>query len=500
MTKNSHLILLFLLLTALHQTSWGQPFISPRIPSNSASHLRAVGDTVWLGTGKGLGRSTNQGVTWENFRKVPEFDNRGIFAIAVDGNRVWSSIGFEKQMDNNSVQTGAGLTFSTNAGQSWNHVPQPVDSQSDSLIQYGINQLRILPVTVPEQNVTFDIALSQGTTWASSFAGGLRKSTNNGQSWQRILLPPDNRNTISPSDTLNFYFDPRLHLNLRVFSVLAVSDTEIWAGTAGGVNKSTDGGVSWRKFNHQNQIQGILSNWVIRVKEQRLHGKQRIWTTNWLAEGSDERYGVSYTEDGGQTWKNLLHDTKAYDFAFRDSVVYVATDDGVYRTDDDGRSWQRSGAIIDKETRQGFTSTPIFSVAVQRNAVWVAGESGLAKTLDDLAHPFGHTWQVLRTFDEVGNKAFTYAYPNPFSPNFERVRFHYGTQGRTATVTIEVFDFGMNLVRTLLRSATRSGNFEHDEIWDGRDNQGRQVVNGVYFYRVGLDNDSSLWGKVIVLQ
>ena len=132
--------------------------------------------------------------------------------------------------------------------------------------------------------------------------------------------------------------------------------------------------------------------------------------------------------------------------------------------------------------------------------VWIAGSDGVASTIDDNTHPFGQVWQVLRTYEPVASRSSTYAYPDPFSPDDEVVRFHYSTGGKDASVKIQVFDFGMNLVRTLLRGALRSGNTEHDEIWDGRDDQGRQVANGVYFYKVEAEKDAPAWGKVIVLQ
>ncbi|MGA9362737.1 MAG: hypothetical protein WBW16_00025 [Bacteroidota bacterium] len=477
-----------------------QGLISARIPSNSVSHVQVVGDTLWLGTGKGLSRSADHGRTWENFRGVAEFADLGIFALAVQGNTIWTSTGHEEKVDNDFVATGSGLTYSLDAGHAWQHLPQPIDAPSDSFIQYGINRMKILPIIVPEQNVTYDVSVLNATVWIASWAGGLRKSTDNGETWQRIILPPDNYNRISASDTLVFIVDPRQNVNFTPFSVLARSDSEIWVGTAGGINKSTDGGVSWVKFNHENQDSSILGNWVIRIKEQQVKGKRRIWCTNWVAENQSEQFGVSYTENGGLTWHNLLHDVKAYDFAFKDTVVYIATDDGVYRTDNDGHSWSRASVIVDPISQDRFATTSVFAVGVQGDTVWITGNDGIASTTDDASHPFGQSWEVKRTYVPVGSSSVTYAYPNPFSPANEVVRFHYSTGGNDSNVKIRVFDFGMNLVKTLLRQAPRSGAYEHDEIWDGTDEADRRVSNGVYLYKVEIDNGSVAWGKVIVLQ
>jgi hypothetical protein len=58
----------------------------------------------------------------------------------------------------------------------------------------------------------------------------------------------------------------------------------------------------------------------------------------------------------------------------------------------------------------------------------------------------------------------------------------------------------MNRVRTVVRDATRTGEREHDEIWNGADDSGRALPNGVYFYRITMDGAEASWGKVMVLQ
>ncbi|MBI4548605.1 MAG: hypothetical protein HY707_11525 [Ignavibacteriae bacterium] len=492
-------------------------------PSNSVSHIRIEDSTIWIGTSKGLAKSTNGARTWVSYRREPAFANEGIFSVATNKETIWTSTGFEKELDEGSVQTGSGYAFSTNNGLSWQHVDQTLDQRGDSIISYGINDsIWILPVVVPEQNVTFDISLSPGAIWIASWASGLRKSTNNGLTWERILLPPDNRNSLKPTDTLWSYapndtlrqrrifqrFDPRRNNNFLAFAVHAIDNDTIWCGTAGGVNKSTDGGVSWARFTRRNQAAPILSNWVIAIKEQLFQDKQRIWTTNWktnLQEETGEEYGVSYTEDGGRTWKNLLHGIKAYDFAFKDSIAYIATDQGLYRTDDGGLSFSRNGTIINPTTRQMITTSAFFSVDVLGDTVWGGTGDGLVSTLDNASNQFGLAWIIHRTYQPVGTTNETYAYPNPFSPFFEPVRIHYSTQSSAGsssgrTVSLEIFDFGMNRVRTLINNAQRSGNMEFDEIWDGRRDNGDQVANGVYFYRISIDEDEPRFGKILVLQ
>lgn len=468
-------------------------------PSNSVSQIAVADSTFWIGTSSGLANSTNLGNSWSAYNKFTEFPHPGIYALDVKRDTIWTSTGYTKKKDNENIATGGGYTFSTNGGLSWNYVNQTLDSRGDSTIVYGINNLRILPVVVPEQNVTYDISLAPGKVWIASWASGLRYTTNNGIKWNRVVLPPDNMSSIKPSDTLNFYYDPRKNNNFLAFSVLAIDNDTIWCGTAGGINKSTDGGISWKRFTSSNQDSPILGNWVITIKAQIYQNKKRIWTTNWPA-GTNEINAVSYSDDGGNSWTNILRGIKAYDFAFKDSVAYIATEQGIYRTDDGGKTFNRSYLITEPENRQVITSSSVFSVGVLGDNILIGTGDGMAITTDNNENIFGAKWRILRKYEPIGTKFLTYAYPNPFAARSEFTRIHYSTYGANADVSIEIFDFGMNRVRTLIQNANRSGVTENDEIWDGKNDDGDYVANGVYFYRVRINNSEPIWNKIMVLQ
>jgi hypothetical protein len=476
--------------------------ISTLPPSNSVAHMAPRDNLLWIGSSKGLALTADGGRTWESFRGNPAFTSSGIFSVAVLGDTVWTSGGYVQDVNGQGVQTGDGYTFSLNNGASWTHWPQTMDGRGDSVVIYGNNRVGFLPVVVNEQNVTFDIALSDSQVWIASWASGLRRRSYLDTTWSRIVLPSDNMNSVAPTDSLPGYFiDPRRSNNFLVFSVYLQDDTTVWAGSAGGVNKSTDGGQSWTKYTTLNQLSPILGNWVIAIAGQPLAGGgKRIWITNWQADlDPQEKFGISSTDDGGRIWKTFLEGIRVYAFACRDSIVYAATEDGLYRTDDAGRSWTRSGTIIDQATRQRITSRTFFSVAVIGDTVYAGGGDGMVRTIDNAAYPFGTSWQILRTYRPVAPGA-TYAYPNPFSPDDEAVRLHYATGAGSASVTVEVFDFGMNRVRTVINDAARPGGSEFDELWNGRDDANTLVANGVYFYRVVINGGEPLWGKVMVLQ
>jgi ligand-binding sensor domain-containing protein len=489
--------------------------------TNSINEIIVQKDTVWFGTEKGLSLTSDGGITWTNFSGTAAFDNKGISAIAIKDNTIWVATGYTTKLGDEDVQTGGGLHYSTDHGVTWSFIPQPIDHQPNDhiifdTIPYGsANSIRALAVTVPQQNITFDIALTKNAVWTASWAGMLRKSLDTGKTWQRVILPPDFLDQIDTSMTLSFDLSPVFRKlsatdsllendNHKVFSVYASDDTIIWVGTAGGINKSTDGGISWRKFSHQNQSYPISGNWIIALREQHYDTLRIIWAATRDTK-PEETQGVSYSKDGGATWGTTLLGERAWNIAFDNSgnVVYIATDNGIFRSSDFGESWIRSGSIYDPSNLQRFVSTECYGVGVKDDTVWYGGSEGIAYTIDSPSRPFGSAWHIFRTAEQVENNKKTYSFPNPFSPNNEPVRLHYSlgtTNSGFKNITIRIFDYAMQPVRTLIQNSSRLSGKEYDEIWDGKNDNRSIVANGVYFYRVEMNDQAPIWGKILVLK
>ena len=79
-------------------------------------------------------------------------------------------------------------------------------------------------------------------------------------------------------------------------------------------------------------------------------------------------------------------------------------------------------------------------------------------------------------------------------------RIYFKTGKTSAAVTIKLFDFAMFPVRTVIQNAQRSTPDMLWAVWDGKRDDGSQVVNGVYFYRIEIDKDQTIWGKILVMQ
>jgi hypothetical protein len=515
------LLMLGLSLTAVGQTSIlsersyqlsaSSGSTGPLPNGNSVTDIVVNNDTIWLGTGKGLSRSTDGGTSWKNYYGTPEFGNDDISAIAVKGKNVWAATAHSVTIDGTSLPEGSGLRYSSDGGETWRYIPQPLDTKNvDTITTYGNSKsfIRALGITTAINNITYDIAIAGNAVYICSFAGMARVSRDTGKTWERVILPPDGLGSIAKTDSLRFDLSPsggalglQNNLNHRAFSVFAENDSTIWIGSAGGLNKTTNRGDSWVKFAKQNQVDPISGNFVVAVSKQSTLTKNIIWAATVNATDNTERRGVSYSENGGVSWKQTLLGEFAHNFGFKGDVIYVPTDNGIFRSTDFGQSWIQSGTIYDKATRQRYTQSTFYAAAASGDTAWFGGSDGVVKTIDNISIPFGSTWTILHASQKPATVTSTYAYPNPFSPDDEVVRVHYATgKPGTALVTLRIFDFGMNLVRTVVQKAPREAVREHDEIWDGKDQNNGYVANGVYFYQVTVDNDEPRWGKILVIQ
>ncbi|MBN1999720.1 hypothetical protein JW935_19350 [candidate division KSB1 bacterium] len=459
----------------IHSYSFDQP--KPPVPGlagNGITDIAAGNGIIWFGTGHGLSRTTDSGRSFQSLGTSHGLGRGSVSAIWVSGDSIWVATAGDTltKISDDYLPIGTGLSVSTDGGNTWQHFSQPPDDYTSV------------------QNLSYDIAVHKGTVWSTNFGGGLVRSDDWGQSWQ--IAPPD-----------SFVFEPGTNLNHRAFSVVSAGDA-LYAGTAAGINKSTDNGKNWINFSHTNQKEPISGNFVVALALQKYNDKKIIWAATWKAEDDDEYYAVSCSDNGGVSWKTMLEGEKAHNFCFDDSVVFVATDNGLFKSVNNGSDWYVYPRITDAVTGTQILSYEIYSAYYHKpeETLWVGTADGLAATGNN-----GYTWKVNRAFVATGkgDAPRTYAYPNPFSPLRHNlvdsdgyVRIQYNVKKNTH-VTIKIFDFAMDLVTTVTDHKFLVGPTDGSEIWNGRNDFGDLVANGVYFYSVDVEDDGVFWGKIMIV-
>jgi hypothetical protein len=87
------------------------------------------------------------------------------------------------------------------------------------------------------------------------------------------------------------------------------------------------------------------------------------------------------------------------------------------------------------------------------------------------------------------------------SPEYVNLGYRLKKDGK---VTITVYNYAMEKVKTLVRNSPRKGGGNRSEVstedrWDGRDASGRHVSVGTYYILIETDKGEKGWGKAIAL-
>ncbi|MCS7155936.1 MAG: FlgD immunoglobulin-like domain containing protein [Bacteroidota bacterium] len=472
------------------------------ITRNAVTHLAVQGPVLW--TSPKLAYTADGGRSWRLARADSLYNGRGtVYALHVEGDTIWASIGYSRRMELGGrvefVPTAIGFVYSVDRGRSWTFRPPQLDAATDTVILYGRSRIRAVPVIAPEQSVVYDLHYRHGQLWVAGWASGIRRSRDMGRTWERIVLPPQELSAIRPDEPYAFVLDPRRDFNFLGFSVFVDRRGVVWAGTAGGLHRSEDGGRSWRAIRASRAPGALAGNWIIGIHEQPLGEQSRLWAITWPAQ-SEEHFALCVSADDGRTWRSLLWGERLYQVAFQGRRIWAAGANGLFYSDD-GFSWQH---IRQPALRSGGALRPdwiAYAVAVQDSLLWVGTSDGLLRSADG-----GRTWDLWRVEvplrpmnpDPRMPEVETYAYPNPFAPRRDgwcRIRF---ALSRSGPVTVRIYDYALNLVATLRRAEPLPAG-THEVPWDGQDAKGRRLANGVYFYVVETPS-GTFRGKILLLE
>jgi hypothetical protein len=522
-----------------------------------AYDIAVIDTVVWAACGwGGLIRSFDRGENWENVF-VDTSAKRRYEELLLEPNDIFISVAFDTSvLDTTTIWAGTGnglYKFIYTTGDSADTVLYFLEGNGlspNSVLSLGIqeyDQNKIVWAGVCIEGIGVSSCSTYksndgGKTWTSYLGGvwvrdfafqgsrvwaatdqGLKRTRDGGIFWD----------TFEILDTLGQRIIPSNFTSVCVVdtAMYAVDTTIIWVGTVDGLVKSTDDGDTWQvirfaqsfqkaiwagsaagifKFiynyrdvfdtvlNYNYYSDGITGDFVVSTAIQEYNGKKIIWAGTQPAYSGG--YGASKSTDDGDSWSVTLEGDRVWNFAFDDSVVWAATSSGLKRSLDGGESWDVFNYMKDKDeiTEDGIFSTDFTSVAIIDGEVWAGNADGLVRTQDN-----GNTWNVFRTFVPIGEKGSetAYAYPSPFSPMLSTggvVRIHYKPR-EDGPVTIKIYDFAMNLVKTLRDEESAAG-IDQDKEWDGRNDKRDIVANGVYFFKVEAPGGQTEWGKLVILK
>lgn len=314
-------------------------------------------------------------------------------------------------------------------------------------------------------------------------------------------------------------------------SIANMGGTMLWLGGESGYAQRIGAGpdsvtFSWNLFHaiprdsvdkiqlfsfEQESDTSISGNFVIAFHLQDFGGQHTVWASTRPGEPQSvpQTTGVSRSTNDGRTWFVSLPDKITWNISSFAERVWAATSEGLFFTVDAGNTWTPV-LIVDAVNSTEFQAgVEILSVAqLDESTVLAGSDDGIARSTD-----LGATWTITRSFVGVqtpaagGDAVTVFASPVPYSPvnSGGPLRIHFKPI-KTGPVTIEVFDFAMQKVATILDAADRVGlpgldpfgTNHHVEPWDALNDKGERVATGVYFFRVSMDGTSE-WGKLVIL-
>ena len=350
----------------------------------------------------------------------------------------------------------------------------------------------------------YEIGFQDSAVWLGVF-DSLLFSGDNGQTFKSVLV----RDTVT-----------RLSLVRRTVRAILTDSNSVWAGTTNGAGFTrSDTGLNWEIFRTEkeeaHQVQRyffsltnptVPGNFGVVLGVQKSGAAKAVWVGSHTTDVAGERSGVARSLDDGTSWSVYFLDTLAWNFAFWGDTVWVASSSGLFRSPDMGQSWQAvpiTGVDAYSGAATSFSNgVEILSVRqTGPDTIWAGSTDGAAVSFNN-----GQDWRIFRRFLSTGTgpgtaEAELYAAPVPFSPSrgLGICRFHY-RPSQSGNVTIEIFDFAMRRVATVIENAPRQGGIQYDtDSWDGRNEKGDFVANGTYFFRIDFGGEKK-WGKLVVLK
>ncbi|KAA6457328.1 glycoside hydrolase [Acidobacteria bacterium AB60] len=241
----------------------------------------------------GVWRSDDFGRTW-----VPIFDGEGtqsIGAIAVaasDPKIIYVASG--EGLHRPDLSVGDGIYRSADAGKTWEHLGLREGQQIPALVVDPANPDRLFAAVL-------------GHPYGPNPERGIYRSQDGGKTWEKVLYKGDR---IGGSDVVLDPRDPNtIYVSLWEDTLGPWEDGNQYAGTGGGLFKSTDGGTTWKQLKA-----GLPENLVQINVALAASDPQRLYATlSTMAEGGYGRaggLGFYRSDDAGETWRKITDDPR----------------------------------------------------------------------------------------------------------------------------------------------------------------------------------------------
>ena len=284
-----------------------------------------------------------------------------------------------------------------------------------------------------------------------------------------------------------------------VWSIIIHPDNPdiIFVSTDEAVYKSTDGGRKWTE-----KMEGLFGDHYQLTMDP--NNVDILWVYNyyWSPDG-----GVFRSTDGGESWvkkdrgllragfeertvytliidpedSNILYCSEIGDCYFRDRM-------GVYMSTDGGENWES----IATEAVEHSCIYDLKFDPDDHNTIYAATKGASVVTYTRVETSVDNPFPTQEVPQEY---ALFQNCPNPFNPTTS-IQYSVVSDQTLPHVSLKIYNILGQEVRTLVDDVKEPGHYK--VIWDGRDNRGRELSSGVYFYRLTAGEFSATKGMVLM--
>lgn len=456
--------------------------------------IGTAGNNLIAYSSSGIYLSTNDGATWNQrstfnqgnsyyfgYNKAYITSDKGIIYFSADFGLSWNinnlnnahitTLNYSPGIflaGTNTVYGDApgqeiGLYYSTNIGISWT--------------QYS-----------DFQNKNMTALASNGNMILAAYDGILKKTTNNGTSWNTMNL--------------------NVPFGISTLAIKGNTDT-VFAGVRAlqGIRKSADGGSNWSTM----PLSAFNINGFVFLKDKIFAATQN--------DGQSPYYGIFVSFDQGQTWNRTVLDSKdAISITLAGNRIFVASPDTLFYSDDIGNSWHpmppvslgENDCIFAIDSLHILTGTFGDGIYYSTNSglSWQRKNEGYFDNYNYISKfiragnyiycgtYFGGLWKrPISDFVGIDNEqnivpinySLEQNYPNPFNSS---TIIKYSVS-KAADITIKIFDIIGREMVTLTEGYKIPGKYQVSF-------SGENLTSGIYFYRLEAKTYSETKKMIII--
>ncbi len=303
--------------------------------------------------------------------------------------------------------------------------------------------------------------------------------------------------------------------------VMVITPARIWRFST--IDSSWDSSISSQIINSELKFSGFEAVYPEPEKDGLLLSKIRV-KKRIAGSWKDTLILAKYSRTQ-RSWRPILEQT-VYDVAFGPGhYFFILTESGISAFQDTlADSLVNRYAVINTSVFQNWITrnftisemvlTDLHYIGLTDSSGYLLLASSDGTFLARWQYPPGENvtfYQVKRAPQIKSGLKQTYARPGVLVAGMydqeSRTVFIYNLS-KDANVTIRVYDYNMDLVKTIISNKfRRAGNnggqhgrstVESEDWWDGRNSAGKMVAPGVYYYRISTDIGERAFGKIVV--